>query len=122
MLKFGRFVVGGLTLAVLVVAGSFLIADEKEKIPTKKVMQVCMKGGLCKKAIDGKADEEEKKKLLAMFEALPANKPPKGEEASWKEKCAALIEAAKEVVAGKEGAGAKLQKAANCMACHSVHR
>jgi len=43
-------------------------------------------------------------------------------EASWKEKTTALLTAAKDAEAGKEGAGAALMKAANCMACHSAHK
>jgi mono/diheme cytochrome c family protein len=71
---------------------------------------------------DGKATDEEKAKLVECFEALPANKPPKGEEESWKEKTAALIAAAKDCAAGKEGAGAALGKAANCAGCHGAHK
>ena len=35
---------------------------------------------------------------------------------------AALLAAAKDAEAGKEGAGAALTKAVNCMACHSAHK
>ena len=34
----------------------------------------------------------------------------------------ALVDAANAVLAGKADAGAALQKAANCMACHSAHK
>jgi mono/diheme cytochrome c family protein len=71
---------------------------------------------------DGKATAEEKKQLVEFYVALAANKPPKGDEASWKEKTAALLAAAKDAEAGKEGAGAALTKAVNCMACHSAHK
>jgi hypothetical protein len=57
-----------------------------------------------------------------MFTALAANKPPKGEEESWKEKTTALLTAAKDVAAGKDGAGDALGKAANCMECHKAHK
>ncbi len=96
--------------------------DEKPKVAIKEVMKTCMKGGLCKKVADGKATDEEKKKLVEQFEALAANKPPKGDEAAWKEKTAALVAAAKDCAAGKDGAGAALGKAANCMACHKDHK
>lgn len=96
--------------------------DEKPKHTIKEVMKTCMKGGLCKKVADGKASEEEKKELVAQFEALAGNKPPKGDEAAWKEKTAALLAAAKDCAAGKDGAGAALGKAANCMACHKDHK
>jgi hypothetical protein len=96
--------------------------DAKPKHTIKEVMKACMKGGLCKKVADGKASEEEKKQLVEHFEALAGNKPPKGEAADWKSKTDALVAAAKDVAAGKEGAGAALSKAANCMACHSAHK
>ena len=44
----------------------------------------------------GEASAEEKKQLVELYEALAANKPPKGDEASWKEKTAALVAAAKD--------------------------
>jgi hypothetical protein len=97
-------------------------SDAQEKAAIKEVMQIAMKGGLCKKVASGEASEEEKKKLAGLFAALHENKPPKGEQSSWDEKTKALVAAANDVLAGKEGAGAALQKAANCMACHSAHK
>jgi hypothetical protein len=97
-------------------------AQETKPATIKEVMATCMKGGLCTKVAKGEASADEKKKLVEMFTALAANKPPKGEEASWKEKTAALLAAAKDAEAGKEGAADKLKAAANCMACHSVHK
>jgi hypothetical protein len=81
-----------------------------------------MKGGLCKKVASGSASDEDKAALVEMFVALAANKPPKGEAASWKAKTGALVKAAKAAAAGDEGAGAALKKAANCGACHKVHK
>lgn len=97
-------------------------AEEGEKVAIKEVMKVAMKGGLTKKVASGKATEEEKKKLAGLFAALHENKPPKGEEESWKQKTEALVNAANDVLAGKEGAGEKLQAAADCMACHKAHK
>lgn len=99
-------------------------AEEKEKpkITTKAVMKTCMKEGLCKKVADGKASDDEKKTLVTNFEAMAGNKPPKGSADGWKEKTSTLLEAAKAAAAGKEGAGAKLTAAANCMACHKDHK
>jgi hypothetical protein len=99
-----------------------LAEEEKPKHTIKAVMKTCMKEGLCKKVADGKASADEKKQLAELFTALAANKPPKGGADSWKDKTGALVEASKEVVAGKEGAEAKLGKAANCMACHKEHK
>lgn len=116
-----------LIVACVVIAGGWLAVSvatsaEDEKLSIKDVMKTCMKGGLCKKVAGGEASKEEKDKLVAQFKAMCEAKPPKGDEESWKTKTAALLEAAKECAEGKEGAGEKLQKAANCMACHSAHK
>lgn len=97
-------------------------AADAPKHTIKDVMKVAMKGGLCSKVAKGEASADDKKQLVECFEALAANKPPKGEEAGWKEKTAALVAAAKAAAEGKDGAGAALQKAANCMACHKDHK
>jgi hypothetical protein len=80
------------------------------------------KGKLKDKVADGTATDEEKVALIAYYEALAANKPPKGDAEAWKEKTTALITAAKEAAEGKEGAGEKLKAAANCAACHKDHK
>ena len=90
---------------------------DKDKVTIKQVMQKCMaKGGLCGKVAGGEANAEEKKQLVEYFTALSKLTPPKGEEASWKEKTSALLDAA------KKDDGAALKKAANCQACHSEHK
>lgn len=113
--------------AVALVASAALIysvraADEAPKIKIKDVMAKCMKGGLCKKVADGGASAEEKKELVEMFTALAANKPPKGDEKSWKDLTGALVKAAKECAEDKEGGPANLKKAADCGACHKIHK
>jgi hypothetical protein len=118
-----KFLVACVVIAFGYVAVSMTTgADEKPSASIKDVMKVCMKGGLCGKVAKGEASAEEKAKLVECFTALAANKPPRGDEAGWKEKTAALLSAAKDAAAGKEGAGAALQKAANCMACHKDHK
>ena len=97
-------------------------AQDEKKATIKEVMQVCMKGGLCKKVGSGEASAEEKKKLAGLFAALHEAKPPKGEASSWDAKTKALVDAANDVLAGKEGATDKLKKAADCMGCHSAHK
>jgi hypothetical protein len=114
-----------LVASVIVVFGWVALSmttGAQDKVAIKEVMKVAMKGGLCAKVAKGEANEEEKKKLAGLFAALHENKPPKGEQSSWDEKTNALVKAANDVLAGKEGAGAALQKAANCMACHSAHK
>jgi len=117
------FVMAILALAMLASVTIFQAADEP-KYKIKDVMKKCMAGkdALCKKVASGKADADEKKTLVEYFTELSKNKPPKGEEASWKEKTKALVDAATECAKGTEGAEKKLGAAANCMACHSAHR
>jgi len=112
-------VIGGLALALNLASRA---ADDKKPVAIKEVMQTCMKGGLNKKVQDGGASDEEKKKLLAMFQDLAKNKPPKGDEESWKKKTGALVEAAQAIVDKKEDGVAKLKVAANCAACHGAHK
>jgi surface antigen len=88
----------------------------------KKVMKEAMKGGLCKKVASGKAEAADKEALLKHFKDMAAATPPAGDDASWKEKTAALVTGAQAAVDGKENAGALILKAANCKACHDVHK
>src|SRR5690348_5180539 len=66
---------------------------------------------LDQRVIDGRSNDEDKKKLLGLYEALARRKPPKGSEKDWKERTEAIVEAARAVVKGKEGAAKKLSKA-----------
>jgi len=116
-----------LAAGAIVVLGWSLVGlsaqDEKPKFTTKQVMKAAhAKGALKDKVVAGTASADEKKQLVECYTALAANKPPKGDEGSWKEKTAALLAAAKDAEAGKEGAGAALAKASNCGACHTAHK
>lgn len=97
-------------------------ADEKPKYTIKQVIKQAMsKNGLATKVADGKASDADTKKLLEMFKALSAQKPPQGEEESRKEKTGALVSAA-EKFTEKMGDVEELKKAANCMECHKGHK
>ena len=98
--------------------------EEKPKYTTKQVMAKVFKGrtALLSKVSKGTATEEEKKSFMEYLNALAKNSPSKGDAESWKTKTAALIKAGKAVVAGDEGGGAALKKAANCAACHKAHK
>lgn len=85
-------------------------------------MKKAMKGGLCKKVASGKASDKEKEQLLELFEKLSKAKPHKGDPQSWKEKTGKLVKAAKAIVDGDDQGVKALRKAANCKACHKVHR
>jgi hypothetical protein len=87
-----------------------------DKITIKDVMKTAMKGGLCKKVATGKASDDEKKELIKLFTAFAMTTPPKGDEADWKAKTKAILEAA------KADDGKTLAKLTNCGACHSVFK
>ena len=77
---------------------------------------------VCKKASDGTATPEELKKLVECYGLLAKAKPPRGDEASWKDKTGKLLAAAQSLQKGEPGAVAKYKEAVNCKACHSVHK
>ena len=98
-------------------------AQDKPKYTIKEVMKTAHKGGLTKKVAKGEASAEEKKQLVELYEALAANHPPMGDEASWKEKTAELVVAAKEAAEGKDGASDKLNAIfMKCAGCHMAHK
>jgi hypothetical protein len=96
--------------------------DEKPKYTIKEVMKKAHKDGLMKKLAAGDGTKEDAETLVSLYEALGKNKPPKGDAKSWMTKTKTLVEAAKEVLDKKPGAGEKLQKAANCAECHKAHK
>jgi hypothetical protein len=96
--------------------------DDKPKYTIKQVMEKAHKNKLLNKVAEGKATEEEVKELVDLYRALGKNQPPKGEAEAWKKKTVALLKAAEEVAEGKEGAGERLTKAANCANCHKEHK
>jgi mono/diheme cytochrome c family protein len=99
------------------------LTPEDEKPPTiKKIMQLAHKEGLLKKVATGKASDAEKQDLLKYYQAMPNQKPPRGEEKSWAEKTASLIEAAQAAVNNDADAGSKLKSASNCAECHNAHK
>jgi hypothetical protein len=118
-----------LTVA-LVSAGAFRAADKDDpKYSIKEVMKMAHtveKGSkdpsLFQKVAEGKATKDDKAKLLELYSALPANKPPKGEADAWKKSTTTIVDAAKAVVDGKEGAEKNLKMAIACMDCHKAFR
>jgi hypothetical protein len=94
----------------------------KPKYTIKEVMLKAHKSGLMKKAVLGTATPDEKKELCDYYVEMAKNAPPKGDADSWKQKTEALIRAAREVQAGKPGAGPAFRKAVDCDNCHNVHK
>ncbi len=116
VLMFRGMIIAGVAVFALVLGMDSSVDAGKEKASIKVVMQKAMKGGLCSKVASGKASDEEKAKLVALFTDLAAAKCPKGDEASWTAKTKALLDAA------KSGDGKALKKAADCKGCHSAHK
>ena len=109
----------------LVAIGLVFAADAKYTI--KEVMQKAHNDGLLNKVKDGKASKAEKDRLLELYTELGKNKPPRGDEKAWKQKCDAILAAAKEMVLAKNEISAKagydkLEMAVNCQMCHNEHR
>jgi len=106
-----------------VVAALALAAGLTQAKSIKDVMEVHKgKDSMVSNIIAGKGSEEDHKKLLGLYEFLATQKPPMGDEASWKEKTSTLISVTKDVVAKKAGALDALKKASDCKACHNVHK
>ena len=93
-----------------------------------KVIEEAMKGGfkgdtsLAKLASEGKASKEDIAKLKAYCESLVKAKPPVGDDASWKTKTEALLKSVVDLESGAADAPKAFEKAANCKACHEVHK
>jgi hypothetical protein len=118
----GAFIVaGGVGFAVSVVA-----ADDAPKSEIKysleDVMKQGMKGGLVAKVASGQASKEEKETFLHMVQDMAKQEPHKGDAESWKALNAELVAAAEDAVDGKPTAGSRLKQAANCKACHELHK
>ena len=123
MIRF-RYAVAALPLVLTMAWVSFSSGADEKDVTIKEVMKKAHTGKpkLCEKVATGKASKEEKQELLDLYTALSKDKPPKGEEDSWKEKTGALVAAAKACVADDKDGPDKLKKAVNCKACHEAHK
>ena len=120
-----RFVVAGVcaALAMFLLAGTDQAGEkDKAKYTISEVMLKAHKGGLLTKVAAGKGDKADAEQLLEFYIALAKNKPPEGDAESWKKFTDGLVAAAKVAVKGGSDAGKRLKKAANCTACHKVHK
>ncbi len=118
------------TTVAAAIAASFLVTNlhaADGDNATKKFMKDFHKAPkgvdpVCKKAVDGKASKDELAQLVAGYKAMTTAKPPKGDEASWKEKTGKVLEAAIALQKGAADGAAKYKEAVNCKACHSAHK
>jgi hypothetical protein len=122
MLKF--IAAPALILGLLIGLAALRAADETSKYTIKEVMKMAHTGGnsLAKKVTSGKASKADDKKLVELYTALAADMPPQGDGDVWKDKTGALLDAAKAVEDGKDGAAKDLKKAMDCKACHEVFK
>ncbi len=126
-----KYITVGITVCVAsMIAGGALISGlnaAEGKDPTKEFMKLYHKAPkgtdpVCKKAVDGKASKAELTQLVAGYKAMCSAKPPKGDDASWKEKTEKLLAAAQALQSGAPDGAAKYKEAVNCKACHSAHK
>jgi hypothetical protein len=113
--------------AALCLFSTSVFADSKDEEIIKDVMKKYHKApqgqdNVAKKASMGKASPEELKALVEGYEKMAKTHPPKGDEASWKEKNTKLLAAAKALQKGDANGVTLYKEASNCKACHSVHR
>jgi hypothetical protein len=102
-------------------------AKDAKDNPTKEFMAKYHKAPrgtdpVAKRATMGKASPEELKALAEGYHAMTKAKPPEGDMASWKEKTTKAASAANALVKGEPDAIERYKAAANCKACHDVHR
>jgi cytochrome c553 len=108
-----------LALAVVASIGlGLVVAQDNPKYTIKEVMKEAHKSGLYKKVGEGKANKEEKEKLVELYTALPQNKPPKGDAAEWKKQTEAMLSAAKGSAKDDKDEQAKLLSIVKCQECH----
>jgi len=112
-------------LSIFAALAAFTSFAQAKKSEQHEIFEEIMKKGfkgskenppLLKKVIGGSATAEEKAKLAAFIKKLATLKPPEGDAVSWKEKTQALV------VAVEKNDLKALKAAANCKACHKVHK
>ena len=112
----GWFVAGLALFTLVIFLDSGPACGGKNPVAIKVVMKRAMAGDLTKKVANGKASEDEKRELVALFTDLAAHKNPKGDPQDWTERTQALLKAVKadDTVA--------LKKALDCGGCHNGHK
>jgi hypothetical protein len=135
-IRAGLFAALGLMAVVLAYGAGFAADDKKEeKVPTiSEIMTKGHKGTdayIAKIRSEAKGekwdDAKEHAKTLAFFgENLGKNKPPKGDEKSWKTLTEKYADTTKAVLKATEDKDAKAVNKAlgaiNCGECHKAHK
>ncbi len=123
-MKILKVVVPGALLLGLAIGLAFVRADETPTLSIKQVMDKAHKGkdSLFNKVKSGDASDADKKMLVELYTALAADHPKLNDDEDWKTRTEAMVAAAKDVEAGKDGGVDALKKAAACMGCHEMHK
>jgi cytochrome c553 len=112
-----------LAAALALITSALAVDGDQPKYTIKDVMKhVHGKNGLLAKIKTGKSTDKDRAELLDYYESMPLNKPPKGDEASYRKLAVAMVDAAKSLKKGERDAMAKLNRATNCMSCHNSHK
>ncbi|HMC67061.1 MAG TPA: hypothetical protein VKI65_19140 [Gemmataceae bacterium] len=114
-----------LAMVVVVAFAGLTLAgagEDKPKYTISEVMKEAHKSGLYKKVAEGKADQDEKEKLVDLYTSLPKNEPPKGDKKEWKKQTEAMLKAAKGALKDDKTEAKKLLKLVNCKTCHGKFR
>ena len=123
-MKLTRIFTALFAVAAFALAGS-VFADENHEI-IEKAMKEGFKGddSPLAKVLDGAASKEETAALAKLVQTMKGTRAPKGEQAAFEEKVTEMVAAMNAVAGGDTGekALARLDKAANCKACHDAHR
>ena len=134
--------VAALVAAVLLVQMGAALAEDakaeaKPKQSIKDVMKAAYKGddSLRAKIIAGTATPEQRADFLKQTDALVGHKAPKGAQAAWEAKVAALVKASHDLLGADAAAAAgapagaadeakltTFKSASDCRACHTAHR
>lgn len=112
------------TLLVAAISLGGGAAFGEKKISISEIMEQGFKGNgsLVKKIENGEATEADIETLAGYIAAMHEDRPTVGDADSWVEKTTALVAAIGAVKEGKPEAAAVFKTAANCKACHDVHR
>ncbi len=116
---------GALLLGLAAGLVSVRADDPAPKYTIKQVMDMAHKG---KDSIYNKitktmtATDDDKKKLVELYTALAADHPKMNDDKDWTDRTQAMLAAAQDVAANKDGSIDALKKAVACGDCHDLHK
>ena len=119
-----RIALLALALAFFAVPACRNVAAEEKKMSLEDIMDKFHKGkeAPVNAVKAGTATEAQLKEFLEAYKTMAATKPPQGDEAEWKKKTGALVDATQGLLDKKEGALEAYKTAVDCKACHMVFK